>query len=80
MGSLLGLVLHGIDTSLGTVGKSCQYMDEDCRGNEFVAYRLLMGALESLATSLLTSLEASWEVPWILSVMGRKLVSKIKDL
>lgn len=28
-----------------------------------------MLTLESLATSLLASLEASWVVPWILSVM-----------
>lgn len=33
-------------------------------------YRLPMPTLESLATSLLASLEASWVVPWILSVVG----------
>lgn len=79
MGRLLGLVLNGIDTSLGTVDKEssvCVWLSGGrCRD----AYRLPTPTLESLATSLLTSLEASWEVPWTLSVMKSVLMSHKKD-
>lgn len=65
---LLGLVLQGVDTGLGTTRLLVQILlSKEIEGLK--AYRLPIPTLESLATSLLASLEASWLVPWILSVM-----------
>lgn len=38
-----------------------------------------MPTLESLATSLLASLEASWVVPWILSVVGKSVMELMEE-
>lgn len=64
---LLGLVLEGVDTGLGTA--RLLVVLGGSTATETRTYRLPMPTLESLATSLLASLEASWVVPWILSVM-----------
>lgn len=63
---LLGLVLEGVDTGLGTARLLVDMWWQGKFGTR--TYRLPTLTLESLATSLLASLEASWVVPWILSV------------